>query len=162
DAVTKQSSLVVKAGDFNRDGVLDLLSIGTNKTGSVGRGYTLRLGLGNGMFGASSFDTVLTQATDLEVADFNRDGILDWAVSGYGDVYPQTVAVALGNGSGGFGPQIRFGSGVSYLAITSGDVNRDGKLDLVCLHNPMNAGEAHVFLGNGDGTFQAPIVSTLI
>ena len=38
--------------------------------------------------------------------------------------------------------------------ITAGDVNGDGNPDIVAA--TFYSGEANVFLGNGDGTFQAP------
>jgi len=82
------------------------------------------------------------------VADFNRDGIPDMAVSLAGT---SAVTILLGNGHGGFttkstpiGP-----SGLSALA--AGDFNSDGIPDLAV--GSGLAATVYILLGNGDGTF---------
>jgi FG-GAP-like repeat len=82
---------------------------------------------------------------------------------GNGDTFNVSDAVGLGNGAGTF--TISYsgddGGGTDSYAsgeipfVAAADFNGDGNLDfLVC-----NAGNASVLLGNGDGTFQTPIVS---
>src|SRR6266851_4517186 len=44
-----------------------------------------------------------------------------------------------------------YSAGGSAFSVEAGDLNRDGKLDLVVVNGPQSAG---VLLGNGDGTFQ--------
>ncbi len=87
-------------------------------------------------------------------ADFDEDGIPDLAFKD---------RVRLGNGDGTFKPSIPLpalpvGSEVFQIAV--GDVNVDGKLDLVFTSNPTFgtnfATLLLVFLGQGDGSFQAP------
>jgi|HubBroStandDraft_6_1064221.scaffolds.fasta_scaffold21173_2 hypothetical protein len=82
----------------------------------------------------------------IAVADFNGDGILDFANCDY------DVAVSLGNGDGTFkAPSI-----ISQMncngKILAGDFNGDGKVDLAVLQD-----DVLIFLGNGDGTFQNAI-----
>jgi hypothetical protein len=89
---------------------------------------TILLGDGRGGFvevEASPFDFG-GQAFHAVVADVNRDNKMDVIAAG-GD----GVRVMLGDGRGGFttGPAIRSGPGSWRLAL--GDVNRDGKADLV-------------------------------
>jgi hypothetical protein len=72
--------------------------------------------------------------------------------------------VLLGNGDGTFQIAVSYSSGGVYTdAVVLGDLNRNGKLDLVLASeyatNSVTNGSVGVLLGNGDGTFQA-VVST--
>src|SRR6185369_8389984 len=51
--------------------------------------------------------------------------------------------------------QKTFDAGPALGSVTLGDVNGDGKPDLVVTSNDF-LGTASVLLGNGDGTFQSP------
>ena len=85
------------------------------------------------------------------VADFNGDGKQDLAVlNGNGN----TISIFLGNGDGTFQtPTTSYPVANGFpVAIAVGDVNNDGKLDLVVADQRI--GEISVLLGNGDGTFQ--------
>jgi hypothetical protein len=87
--------------------------------------------------------------TALAVADFNRDGNLDAAVTTYGD--NPTVAVLLGNGDGTFGPPATYPIGRNASAIVAGDFNNDGYPDLAVV----DYDGIQILLNNGNGTFQA-------
>lgn len=73
------------------------------------------------------------------------------------------ISVLLGNGDGSFSPAVTYGSG-SYYAVAVGDVDGDGKADIVSMDwacaNP-DAGCVSVLLGDGDGTFQAGLIYAL-
>jgi len=58
-----------------------------------------------------------------------------------------TLGVAFGTSS--------FSGFATPLGVATGDFNRDGKLDVVVANN--NGSNVSVLLGNGDGTFQAPV-----
>lgn len=105
-------------------------------------------------FGArQDIQTGATHLVGLAVADFNGDKKLDIAVT---DDYSQTVSVYLNDGTGKFGSPITSTFAVPSIggfgAIVVGDVNEDGKQDLIV--GPI-AGLQYdiVLLGNGDGTF---------
>jgi len=90
------------------------------------------------------------------VADFNGDGSQD-VVSV--NSYSSSISVILGNGDGTFKPaitQVVYNSNLESAIV--GDFNGDGKPDLA-LVNSGNGYNLNILLGNGDGTFQAPIGS---
>jgi|GEM_PF-1410896 len=106
----------------------------------------------------------------LAVGDFNNDGNLDFAIAsptGRSGT-PLELTVYLGNGDGTFqaARQMNFalpqGVSTSPEAIFVGDANGDGKQDLFVwdgnnVYGPPPTGKDLLeFLGNGDGTFQAP------
>jgi FG-GAP-like repeat len=95
--------------------------------------------------GADGFDVI--------TADFNGDGNLDLAVTGFDSENNATVYIQLGNGDGTFRSPISYPIAIPSQLIeafmATGDFNGDGKLDLV-------AGLS-LLLGNGDGTFRPGI-----
>ena len=64
-----------------------------------------------------------------------------------------TVSVLLGNGNGTFPGATTFATGSMPFSVALGDVNGDGKPDLVVANSHSNT--VSVLLGNGNGTFQA-------
>lgn len=97
----------------------------------------------------------------LVAADINGDGNQDLLVSvaeaGTGN---NGVRVLLGNGTQTLqAPGPIYQTGEEYpLAITAGDFNGDGVLDVAAVHwvNNTSPAELGVILGNGDGTFGLP------
>ena len=90
--------------------------------------------------------------------DFNKDGKLDWAIA-----MGSRVFVIPGNGDGTFGSPIpSFGPAGTITGIYSADVNADGKLDLI-VTGSVSTSQSFIatMIGNGDGTFQAPIETTV-
>ena len=139
------------AGDVDKDGHVDLV---------VARGDKLIVMLGNGKGGFAAAPVEPTSVTgvggEMLLADFDRDGVLDFAGSHH-DRYE--VVVLLGRGDGTFTPAP--GSPFSARdagkrphthALEAGDINRDGKLDLVTANN--EDGDISVLLGDGKGGFK--------
>lgn len=93
---------------------------------------------------------------DVAVGDVNGDGKLD-LVAANGNNH--TVGVLLGRGDGTFQGPTLYSTGTSSVyanyyagAVVLGDVNKDGKLDILTANG--FAQTVAVLLGNGDGTFR--------
>ena len=139
------------AADFNRDGKLDLLTTNTYDA-------SVLLGNGDGTFqSARTYGGQGTLGVDLAtVGDFNGDGKPDLAIA-Y-DSGTNSLAILLGNGDGTFQSPVFVssspgGSNLGWLGLRTADFNQDGIADLAL----MGLSGVRVFLGNGDGTFQAPL-----
>jgi hypothetical protein len=145
----------IASADFNNDGFPDLVTAeGFSQTASV------LLANGVGTFDAHTIfrdpqaDPVVAVAT----GDFNGDGNADVAVLTYHlSRNVDTLTILLGNGDGTFtesqtltaAPDVeRPVAGQRSLAV--GDLTDDGRLSVVVQGSLLT-----VFLGNGDGTFQA-------
>jgi uncharacterized protein (TIGR03437 family) len=96
-----------------------------------------------------------SQPISVAVGDFNGDGFADVAVVNLGDA---NVSILLGNGDGTFQPAANYQAGAYPQSVATGDFNGDGKVDLaVASLDANNGGQVTVLLGNGNGSFQAPV-----
>jgi Bacterial Ig-like domain (group 3)/FG-GAP-like repeat/Abnormal spindle-like microcephaly-assoc'd, ASPM-SPD-2-Hydin len=131
--------------DFNRDGKLDIASVGT-----LSNNLSVFLGNGNGTFTSPVTSPGLSPPCyGVAVADFNKDGIPDVAVSSE----TGTISILLGIGDGTFTAESPISAGAYLFGLVAGDFNRDGNPDFAAVDFGSN--NVKVFVGHGDGTFAA-------
>ena len=90
-------------------------------------------------------------------ADLNHDGYLDLVTA---NSYSNDISVLLGKGDGTFQAGQSFAVGVGPTGLVVGDFNGDGRLDVAVADGGNGNSDQEgvsILLGNGDGTFQAPV-----
>ncbi|MBM3977157.1 MAG: VCBS repeat-containing protein [Planctomycetes bacterium] len=92
-------------------------------------------------------------AADLLRVDFNHDGRPDLIARVANFQGANGVVLRLGDGAGGFGPQIHLPAPKSTRSFGCADMNNDGDLDVVACQDDNFDPAVAVWLGNGDGTF---------
>jgi len=163
----------VVVADVNGDGKPDLIvangciTDGSFCENGTGGAVGVLLGNGDGTFRpAATFDSGGFGATAVTVRDVNQDGKPDLLVANSCqniDFCSGTIGVLLGNGDGTFKTAKAYGAGGFYTdAVVVGDVNGDGKLDLIALNRCsedecLTNGKVGVLLGNGNGTFKTAV-----
>src|SRR5580692_5947091 len=106
-------------------------------------GVLLREGDGTFTVGKPLGLAGLNSNTSIATADFNRDGKADLVVA---STSLNTFSVLLGNGDGTFQAPINTAIPVPTGALLVGDLNGDGKPDVL-------TGSGLTYLGKGDGSF---------
>jgi len=141
----------VAVADVNGDGKPDIV-VANEGSSTVG----VLLGNGDGTFqSAVIFGSGGNYPVSIALADVNGNGNPDLVVANLCDINCSTVnggvvGVLLGNGDGTFQTAVPYNTGQGSLSsVAVGDVNGDGKPDLVVANEGVG-----VLLGKGDGTFQ--------
>jgi hypothetical protein len=146
--VTSFDPAFVATGDFNGDGKMDIAALN-------GDSVVVLLGNGDATFTQASSYPTGQSPSSIAIADFNHDGKSDLAIQNNGD---GTITMLLGAGNGTFTSAASVISKQNASTLSVGDFNGDGKPDLATSFQDSNNNYANtliVFLGNGDGTFQA-------
>jgi hypothetical protein len=153
----------VAVGDLNNDRIPDLIVLNTTLAGTV----SVRLGNGDGTFGAARDYAAGTAPAHLVVGDFNGDGKLDIVTTN-----ANGLSTLLGNGDGTFRTRLNQSAPQSEVLdrLAVGDFNHDGKLDLAVTGSKSHASGGGwgggtiggsstsyltVMLGRGDGSFRS-------
>jgi FG-GAP-like repeat len=142
------SPQAVIVADVNGDHKLDIAAATIDSAAVL-------LGKGDGTFGTAIETSInaLGSGAALASGDFNKDGILDLAITGSG----ATLNILLGSGNGTFLLKATYTGGTGIVVE---DFNHDGNLDIALT----GAGTSfpsqdsiQLMLGNGDGTFLTPV-----
>jgi YD repeat-containing protein len=139
----------IAVGDVNGDGKVDLVTANSSTNNA-----SILYGDGQGRFSVPSNLAFETRPDSIALGDLDADGDLDFvfvdSFFGYGS---DTLSILLNNGNGTFGTQTNYALNNSVQSIAVGEVNNDGKLDLIIANYFDDS--VSVLLNNGDGTFVA-------
>jgi FG-GAP-like repeat/Bacterial pre-peptidase C-terminal domain len=133
----------VTAADVNGDGVPDLVY-----PTYIGANVAVRLGAGDGTFGAPRTFAARRGCYAVKVLDLNGDGKPDVVAVNAVD---NSVSVLFGNGDGTLQPQNVYPVGANPYSMAVADVNGDGHPDAITSNRDENT--VSVLLGKADGTF---------
>ncbi|TXI68435.1 MAG: hypothetical protein E6Q41_04105, partial [Cyclobacteriaceae bacterium] len=146
DFATANAPTSVWLHDLNTDGNPDIIT--TNKNSN-----TVSVLLANGTGGFNLKTDYVTGSTPyyLAIGDLNGDGKPDLIVTNDNpSLPPNYISVLLGNGDGTFASKTDFLVGVSPQSLALGDLNLDGKLDVIVANS--NETTVSVLLGTGNGS----------
>ncbi len=138
------SSNAIVSGDFNNDGILDLVTVNQST-------ISFYKGLGGGKY-AAPVNTANSGGLAVAAADFNSDGKLDLAIA---DFY-SGVTIWLGNGNGTFKYLTSMSNSMAVTEkVAVGDFNGDHIPDIVMDTCPTHeyGCSVQVYSGHGNGTF---------
>jgi hypothetical protein len=175
--------------DLNHDGKADLVYNYSDTSylhNTITFGTAVQLGKGGATFGTPQAipyrsipyaDYAPTETSYVQlITDLNHDGFPDLVFVAQSttidqtlSTYVSTIQVALGNGDGTFstpkavtGPDIMILSNAQLLpaSIAVADMNGDGIPDIVALGSSTGYNkQLAIALGNGDGSFRAPLLT---
>jgi len=136
-------------GDVNGDGRLDIVT-GNSGTATA----SVLLGQAGGGFGAPALYATAGRNFDVALGDVNADGRLDIVTPSFST---NSVSVLPGQGGGTFGAFTSYNTGTNAqsVGVRLGDVNTDGRLDLVISNQNSTVS---VLLGQAGGTL-APVAT---
>jgi len=149
------SPVDLAVADFNADGKPDV-AVADEQSNDV----SILIGKGDGSFQAGVHYLVGVDPNSLVAADFNGDGKLNLAVLNSGsfaaDFTDSGVSILLGNGNGTFQTAKNYRARLNPTAMAVGDVNGDGKLNVIIATQAPDFSYIVLVLLAGDGGFRTP------
>jgi hypothetical protein len=142
----------IAIADFNKDGIPDLAFANHDR-----KYLTVLTGDGKGGFTpikGSPFPVKVRPHTHgIATGDFNSDGNLDIVTDSWGD---NQLAILFGNNQHSFNPTVKYINVGKhpYQRIRVGDLNKDGKPDIVTTN--LDGNNSTILLGDGKGNFHEP------
>jgi hypothetical protein len=121
----------IVAADFNRDGLLDLVTSHAAATDSV----MIWLGDGQGNFQLFGRFEAGSDPSALAVADFNGDGFLDVAAT---NGVNNSITILFGDGQGQLVDKVALPVGATPIAVVAAQLNRDRLADLIVANQTSN------------------------
>lgn len=112
----------MRTGDFNGDGIVDLVT-----ADAEAGGVSVLLGRGDGSFRSRVAYRTGRFPYAVEAYDMDRDGLLDLVVGNSGS---PSIAVLRGSGDGSFTLVGLWGGGVNLSGVLVGDFDGNGRRDL--------------------------------
>jgi hypothetical protein len=140
------SSNGITSGDFNNDGILDLVTINTST-------LSFYKGIGGGRLANPVNQSITPNLGQVMAADFNHDGKLDLAVVP-ARLTTGGLTIFLGNGNGTFHQGAYIPIPGNFQFLTLADFNGNHVPDIAVSYGSSSAQGTLVYLGQGDGTFR--------
>jgi hypothetical protein len=118
----------IVAGDFNRDGILDLAT-----SNAYSQNASILLGKGDGTFTSEPAVGTGVHPNDIGIGDFNGDGIPDLVTV---NAYSNDLSILIGKGDGSFSNDYNPSNGYSAYQLAVADFNGDGTSDITTPGGP--------------------------
>ncbi len=137
-----------RVADLSGNGILDVIA-----ENSASNSVSVLMGNGDGTFKPAVNYATGTDPWSMDIGDLTGNGKIDIVTC---NNTANTVSVLMGNGDGTFQSAVNYstGTGTAPECVRLGDVNGDGRLDIITANAGNN--DISVLLNNGNGTFGAP------
>ncbi|HTU34344.1 MAG TPA: FG-GAP-like repeat-containing protein [Candidatus Acidoferrum sp.] len=136
DYATGASPVYVATGDFNGDGILDVATANhADNTVSILLGQANASGTASGTLAPQTAYEAGAGPTSIAVADYNRDGVPDLAIT---DSSANAIGILFGGVGGVFNIPFQIDVGTNPVSIVSADFNGDGIPDGAIANNGSN------------------------
>ena len=149
-----QSPSAVRSADLDNDGDSDLVVSQEN----FSNGFVVLINQKKGMYAASVKYKSTRASKDIVVADFNKDGLKDVAITNTGDYWEgNNIAVYFNKGGGTFGLPAYYTVGAGPVGIVAADFDNDGDADLAVSNYRAAPATISLLTNKGDGTFNTAV-----